>query len=112
MSADRFQGMLPQEIGLDVSGPLPAISYQKGCYVGQEIMARLEARGNTRHHLARLSGELTPFSEVTLDGKVVGQLGAVADGLGLAKLRKEVADGQQVQVGTGTATVQLLSTNA
>lgn len=112
VSTDHFQGVLPQEIGLDVGGPLPAISYRKGCYVGQEIMARLEARGNTRHHLARLSGELTPFSEVTLDGKVVGQLGAVAGDTGLAKLRKEVTDGQQVQVGAGTATVQLLGTDA
>lgn len=112
VSADHFQGVLPQEIGLDVGGPLPAISYRKGCYVGQEIMARLEARGNTRHHLARLQGELTPFSEVTLDGKVVGQLGAVANGLGLARLRKEIGDGQEVQAGAGTATVQRLSTNA
>lgn len=111
VSADHFQGVLPQEIGLDIGGQLPAISYKKGCYVGQEIMARLEARGNARHHLARLAGELTPFSEVVLDGKVVGQLGAVAGGLGLAKLRKEVADGQQVHCGAGTATVQLLSAN-
>ena len=43
---DGFTGTLLPEVGLDVGGLLPAISYRKGCYVGQEIMARLEARGN------------------------------------------------------------------
>ncbi|MFH4268473.1 hypothetical protein WAJ72_23075, partial [Acinetobacter baumannii] len=75
-------------------------SYRKGCYVGQEIMARLEARGNARYHLMRLSGEGLPDrAEVTQGGKVVGQAGRHAGGLSLARLRKELAPGDSVQVG-------------
>lgn len=107
---DHFTGVLPQEVGLDLNGPLPAISYRKGCYVGQEIMARLEARGTPRYHLVRLSGtELPSHAEVMAEGKVVGQSGHFAGGLSLARLRKEVPEGAVVQVGGRPATVQLLS---
>ncbi|GAA5513867.1 tRNA-modifying protein YgfZ [Deinococcus carri] len=110
VTRDGFVGTLPQEVGLDVGGPLPAISYRKGCYVGQEIMARLEARGNAHYHLARLSGEGLPDrAEVTRGGKVVGQAGLHAGGLSLARLRKELAPGEQVEVGGVPATVQPLT---
>lgn len=110
---DQFQGTLLQEIGLDVGGPLPAISYRKGCYVGQEIMARLEARGNTRYHLVRLRGEgLKPHTEVRSQGQVLGRAGAVAGGLSLARLRKEVQPGSAVWVGEQPATVEFLNTHA
>lgn len=110
VTRDGFAGVLPQEIGLDVEGPLPAISYRKGCYVGQEIMARLEARGNARHHLARLSGPGLPdHAEVTRGGRAVGQAGRHAGGLSLARLRRELAAGDVVEVGGVPATVELLT---
>lgn len=109
VTRDDFVGTLPQEIGLDVGGPLPAISYRKGCYVGQEIMARLEARGNTRHHLARLRGaELAGHAEVTLDGKSVGKSGLSTGETALARLRKEIQAGQTVLVGEQAAVVEWL----
>lgn len=108
VTRDGLTGTLPQEIGLDVGGPLPAISYRKGCYVGQEIMARLEARGNARYHLARLVGEHLPdHAEVTRGGKVVGQSGLFAGGASLARLRKEALPGETVEVGGQLATVEL-----
>ncbi|PNY82065.1 YgfZ/GcvT domain-containing protein [Deinococcus koreensis] len=107
---DGFTGTLLQEVGLDVGGPLPAISYRKGCYVGQEIMARLEARGNARYHLARLSGDSLPaHAEIVQGGKVVGQSGLHAAGHSLARLRRELPGGVEVQVGGVPATVQLLT---
>ncbi|THF70134.1 folate-binding protein YgfZ [Deinococcus sp. Arct2-2] len=110
IARDGFSGTLPQEVGLDVGGPLPAISYRKGCYVGQEIMARLEARGNTRYHLARLEGESLPRgADILHSGKVVGQTGLNAGGFSLVRLRKEVADGIEVEVDGLPATVQLLN---
>lgn len=110
IARDGFAGTLPQEVGLDVGGPLPAISYRKGCYVGQEIMARLEARGNTRYHLARLAGErLARGTDILHSGKVVGQTGLNAGGFSLVRLRKEVADGIEVEVDGLPATVQLLN---
>lgn len=96
---DGLTGYLPQEVGLDVSGPLPAISYNKGCYVGQEVMARLHARGNTQYHLAQLRGELPSHAEITLGGKVVGQTGLNAGGHSLARLRKDIDPQAELQVG-------------
>lgn len=99
VAADHFQGNLPQEVGLDLGGPLPAISYRKGCYVGQEIMARLEARGQARYQLVQLHGEDLPaHAEIVHNGKTVGQTGAVAGGLALARLRREFPEGEQVTV--------------
>ncbi|PYE55685.1 YgfZ/GcvT domain-containing protein [Deinococcus yavapaiensis] len=98
---DRLQGNLLQEVGLE-----PAISYRKGCYVGQEIMARLEARGNTRFRLAALQGaDLPSFADVTSNGKSVGTTGASIGERVLVKLRKEVEVGATVDVGGVTAVV-------
>lgn len=70
------EGVLPQEAGLD-----SFLSYRKGCYLGQEIMARVEARGSLRRRLGalRLTG-LPPGGErdVRFEGKTVGRLGGVA----------------------------------
>lgn len=109
VTRDALTGTLPQEVGLDLGGPLPAISYRKGCYVGQEIMARLEARGNARYHLVRLTGE-GPWeagAEVSADGKVVGQAGLHAGPGSVARVRKELAEGAAVQVAGQPATVHL-----
>ncbi|GGO23085.1 folate-binding protein YgfZ [Deinococcus humi] len=110
IARDGFVGVLPQEVGLDVGGPLPSISYRKGCYVGQEIMARLEARGQTRYHLARVAGDgWAVGTEVSHAGKVVGQVGLNMGGLGLARLRKDLPEDAEVQVGETPARVQSLT---
>lgn len=107
--ADGFVGSLPQEVGLDVGGPLTAISYRKGCYVGQEIMARIEARGQTRFHLVRLLGPGLPsHTDIRQGERVVGRSGQSVGGAALARLRREVADGDTVEVGGVQATVQWL----
>jgi folate-binding protein YgfZ len=71
-------GVLPQESGLE-----SAVSYRKGCYLGQEIMARIEARGKLRRSLAQLqfeelSNSLEVGEPVIQADKGVGRLGAVA----------------------------------
>ena len=73
--ADAGSGVLPQEAGLD-----DAISTTKGCYLGQETMARIEARARLRRTLVRLRlerapGDDTARPDVTLDGRAVGKLG-------------------------------------
>lgn len=102
VDADRWQGALPQEVGLE-----GAISYRKGCYVGQEIMARLEARGNARFRLMALEGaDLPSFADVTREGKAVGRAGHSVGGRVLVKLRKEVEAGAGVEVGGLPAVVR------
>ena len=98
---DGWAGSLLQEVGLDGEGG--AISYRKGCYVGQEIMARLEARGKTRHALTRLAARdasqtLPGHTDILLEDKVVGVTGAAAGPLALAKLRKDVPQGALLTV--------------
>lgn len=49
-TADQF---LPQMLGLEKNGGL---SYQKGCYIGQEAISRAHYKGGVKRHLARLTG--------------------------------------------------------
>lgn len=53
-----------------------AIHYRKGCYVGQEIVARIDARGHTNRALAKfvLPAPVEPDTPVTLEGKDVGRI--------------------------------------
>lgn len=84
---------LPQEIGRDSL----AISFHKGCYIGQETVARLDAYGHVNRLLRGLVLEgqaaVEPGQSVTRDGKAVGILASVVSSprlqktLGLAVLR-------------------------
>lgn len=77
---------LPNEGGLETV----AISYTKGCYLGQEVMARLKAMGQVRRRLRRVSGTgAIPALPAPLfaHGRQVGELRtAVAEGDGFAGL--------------------------
>jgi tRNA-modifying protein YgfZ len=74
-----------------------AIHYKKGCYVGQEIVARIDARGHTNRTLVRLTlpAPVPPETPLTLDGKEVGRVTSSAssgDGaVALGYLRHEHA---------------------
>ncbi|MFC6591558.1 YgfZ/GcvT domain-containing protein [Deinococcus lacus] len=108
VTRDGFAGSLIPEVGLDLGGPLPSISYRKGCYVGQEIMARLEARGQARYALGRVrtDGALPSHAEVSQGGRVVGQSGAAAGGVALARLRRDLEAGTLVEVAGQPAQVE------
>ncbi|RMF37331.1 MAG: hypothetical protein D6753_17755 [Planctomycetota bacterium] len=96
---------LPQELDRDAQ----AISFTKGCYLGQETVARLDARGQVQKKLALLqlpAGlSAAPSDPVTCDDQVAGVLTSVAaqpDGssLALAYLKRGFFDGSQpLQVG-------------
>jgi len=80
---DIGPGELPNEGGLDAV----AVSYTKGCYLGQEVMARLKAMGTVRRRLVqvRAGGRLAPAVPMALlqGEKRLGELrSAVADGAG------------------------------
>lgn len=74
---DAGPGDLPNEAGLDEG----AISYTKGCYLGQEVMARLKNLGQVRRRLQVVSGEGAPptsRSALYQADKKVGELRSVA----------------------------------
>ncbi len=104
------KGELPQEVGWD-----GRVSYKKGCYLGQEIMARLEARGTTRYHMMGLLGqmELIPGTAIYRGEKIVGKVASSVDSpslgsVALAVLRKELNPGDQVDIDGRSATVSSL----
>lgn len=105
------EGVLPQEAGLE-----HAVSYRKGCYLGQEIMARIEARGNLRRRLVGLSLTGIPEAgtkDLVQNGKTVGRLGGVAEHprletIALASVRTEVGTGAVLEVGGVAAVVREL----
>ena len=105
------EGVLPQEAGLTY-----ALSYRKGCYLGQEIMARIEARGKVRRRLVGLKFPELPESgerDLTQNSKTVGRLGGVAvhPSLGviaLGSVRTEVEIGEAVDVGNVSGVVSEL----
>lgn len=93
---------LPQEVGLDAW----AVHYDKGCYVGQEAMAKIHFRGKVNRRLARLEGDgLRVGTEVISDEGKVGKVTSVADGRALALIRAAVEPGTVVRAGEATAEV-------
>ena len=80
--ADIGPADLPNEGGLETE----AISYTKGCYLGQEVMARLKSMGKVRRQLVRVRGEGKPPplpAPVFQAGRKVGEVRSVApDGAG------------------------------
>jgi folate-binding protein YgfZ len=96
---DLDESVIPQEAGLNER----AVSFTKGCYVGQETVARLHYRGKPNRRLLglRLSEPAEPGTELRLGEKVVGRLGSVVVSpehgpIGLALIRREAAVGDTV----------------
>jgi folate-binding protein YgfZ len=72
------EGLLPPEAGLDSSD----ISYQKGCYIGQEVISRIKSAGKVNKRLERLTLDasipMTVGSLVDAAGKAAGELTSVS----------------------------------
>jgi folate-binding protein YgfZ len=99
---------IPQEAGINER----AVSFTKGCYVGQETVARLHYRGKPNRHLRglRLSEPAERRSEIMLGDRVVGRIGStcVSPRLGpiaLALVRREAGPGATVEVDGAPAEV-------
>jgi folate-binding protein YgfZ len=106
---DMSEENLPAELGLERR----AVSFTKGCYVGQEPVARMHYKGHPNRHLRglRLQEPAEAGQPLRLDGKEVGTItsAAVSPALGpiaLALVRREVEPGTRVEVdGRGESTV-------
>jgi folate-binding protein YgfZ len=101
---DMTEDNLPAEAGIVER----AVSFTKGCYVGQEPVARMHYKGRPNRHLRglRLSGPAERGSALLADGKEVGRLTStsLSPALGpiaLALVRREVAPGEQLIVADG-----------
>ena len=102
---------IPEEAGLNER----AVSFTKGCYVGQETVARLHYKGKPNRHLRglRLSEPAATGAELRLGDRTVGALGSVAVSpvhgpIGLAVVRREAGPGDRLAVGDSGATAAVV----
>ena len=98
---------IPQEANLDRPG-IDAISFNKGCYTGQEVVVRIHFRGHVNRHLRRLtSSEPLPAGAPVFDaeGKEVGSVRSsvvspTRGPIAVAMLRREIAPASDVVIRT------------
>jgi tRNA-modifying protein YgfZ len=108
---DLDENVIPQEAGLNER----AVSFTKGCYVGQETVARLHYRGKPNRHLRglRLSSPASTGDVLRLGEKQVGRLGSVAVSpvhgpIALALVRREATPGDTLAVGEGGVSAEVV----
>jgi folate-binding protein YgfZ len=94
--------LLPEETFILEAGfeRLHGVDFRKGCYVGQEVTARMKHKTELRKGLVKVavSGAAEPGTPITSDGKSAGTLFTVSNGTGLAHLRLDRA-GPGMQAG-------------
>jgi folate-binding protein YgfZ len=97
--------ILPAEAGLDDTH----ISFSKGCYPGQEPIARQRYRGKVNRKLRVLDveGDATPGTELVLDGKKVGRITSAVSGVALGYVRTEVPDDAQLELAAKPGSARL-----
>jgi len=102
---------IPQEAGIDER----AVSFTKGCYIGQETVARLHYRGKPNRHLRglRLEAPVSAGDPIALGEREVGTVGTPAlspafGPIALAVIRREAEPGSRVAVGPGGVAAEVV----
>jgi tRNA-modifying protein YgfZ len=110
--AEMDAGTMPAEAAIVED----AVSFTKGCYIGQETVARLHYKGKPNRHLRglRLSGAATPGAPLRLGDKEVGTLGGAVVSpalgpIGLAIVRREAEPGTELTVGEDGVTAEVVA---
>ena len=111
MGTELTEDTIPGEVGAWVIDA--SVSFNKGCYTGQELVARIDSRGNNVPHpirLLTLEGEASVGDGVTVEGAAVGTITSVTPSwsaqlpaLALARVGRAVVPGTQVAVGIGSS---------
>lgn len=94
--------VFPHDVYLDLNG---GIDFKKGCYVGQEVVSRMQHRSSARKRIGLIQSDDTPLSsgqEITANGKPIGTIGSVFGNKGLSILRVDryfdaISENQAVQ---------------
>lgn len=82
-----LQDAFPHDVLYDLTG---GVSFKKGCYVGQEVVSRMQHRGTARRRVVAVTAETAlpaSGSELLAGGKPIGSLGTVTGNRGLAIVR-------------------------
>lgn len=94
---ERIEKLLPQ-FGLDYIDSFPHeanmdlngfISFTKGCYIGQEIVSRMQHRGTTKRRIVQYASEteIPPLTDIFCEGVNIGKTGRWLNGKGLMQIR-------------------------
>lgn len=95
----------PHDVLLDQTG---GIGFKKGCYIGQEVVSRMQHRGTARRRVLIVSANetLPPMgTELTVNGRAVGTLGSTSGSTGIAiaridRVKTALDEGQAILAGT------------
>lgn len=109
-----LQDAFPHDVLFDLNGGL---SFKKGCYVGQEVVSRMQHRGTARRRVVLVACEdALPESgtPITINERPIGTLGSVSGRNGLAIVRidkagEAIAEGKPILCGSVTVTLTLPS---
>lgn len=91
LGADLDQTVIPQEAMLEFD----AVSFTKGCFIGQELVCRIDSRGHVNRFLRHIVPDLTTCelpvgAEIVVDTKVVGTITSSVPGLAMGFVRREI----------------------
>ena len=110
MDRDVDETNIPHETGLVEE----AVSFKKGCYLGQELVARMDSRGGRANHLLRriaLDSPVEPVAEVRVGDEVVGRITTVGfsptrgSQVGLGLLHRSIDPGAHLTIGAASGVV-------
>ena len=103
--AELDDRVLPAEAGLEETH----INFSKGCYPGQEPIARQHYRGKVNRRLRVLdtAGEVAVGDELVLDGRTVGRITSAVPGVALGYVRTEVPDDAALQIAAKAGSARL-----
>lgn len=109
MGAELTDATIPAEVGQWIIDG--SVSFTKGCYVGQELVARIDSRGgNVPRHLRVIDGvaDAAVGDDVLVDGVRVGELTSIAPGSGtaLAYIARRVEVGASATVGSDAVLIR------
>ena len=97
--------MFPHDIGMDI---LHGVDFQKGCYIGQEVVSRMERRGTARRRAVIVSGvDAPPGTAITVGGRDAGSVGMAVGGKAVGVARLDRFDGREVLVDGKPVTITL-----
>ncbi|RUV34701.1 folate-binding protein YgfZ [Mesorhizobium sp. M7A.F.Ca.MR.148.00.0.0] len=102
----------PHDVLLDETG---GVGFKKGCYVGQEVVSRMQHRGTARRRVLIASADRplpVPGTELTVAGRPVGKLGSTAGTAGLAiaridRVKAALDAGQPIMAGDVPVTLAI-----
>lgn len=81
----------PHDVLMDLN---EGVALKKGCYVGQEVVSRMQHRGTARRRIVHIAGESAlppPGTPLMANDRTIGQLGTTMDNMGLALVRIDKA---------------------